>query len=179
MSKLIGLSGLKFGNWTVMGRAENGPGHHTRWRCSCVCGRIRDVDATTLRSGRSRGCLDCLRQWPSYEEIPGDYWYGIVRNANGRNYQLSITIEDAWNVFLKQQRRCALSGLELTFDERKRENDRRRQQTASLDRIDSLKGYTIENIQWVHKSINIMKNDLSEREFIDLCVAVAECRGIR
>ena len=45
--------------------------------------------------------------------------------------------------------------------------------TASLDRIDSTKGYTKNNIQWVHKTINKMKNVLHDEEFIQWCNLIA------
>jgi hypothetical protein len=41
--------------------------------------------------------------------------------------------------------------------------------TASLDRIDSSKGYTIDNVQWVHKTVNLMKRELNQQDFIDIC----------
>jgi len=41
--------------------------------------------------------------------------------------------------------------------------------TASLDRIDSTKNYTIDNIQWVHKDVNKMKMDFSQEYFIEMC----------
>ena len=46
--------------------------------------------------------------------------------------------------------------------------------TASLDRIDSTKGYIDGNIQWVHKRINTMKMDMSQKDFIDFCKQVAQ-----
>lgn len=49
-----------------------------------------------------------------------------------------------------------------------------RNRTASLDRIDSSKGYKIENIQWVHKDINQMKSALENNKFIELCELVSE-----
>ena len=45
--------------------------------------------------------------------------------------------------------------------------------TASLDRIDSSKGYIQGNIQWVHKRINQMKWDSEENDFINWCKLVA------
>jgi len=39
--------------------------------------------------------------------------------------------------------------------------------TASLDRIDSSKGYESGNIQWVHKQLNNMKQALPENEFFE------------
>ena len=44
---------------------------------------------------------------------------------------------------------------------------------GSLDRIDSLKGYAIDNVQWVHKDINKMKNIHSQPAFINICKLVA------
>jgi hypothetical protein len=46
--------------------------------------------------------------------------------------------------------------------------------TASLDRIDSSKGYEEGNIQWVHKHINFMKRTYSQEYFIDMCKKVAD-----
>ena len=52
--------------------------------------------------------------------------------------------------------------------------ERSKNRTASLDRIDSNKGYTIDNVQWVHKDINKMKMDLEEDVFIDNCKLIIE-----
>lgn len=62
-------------------------------------------------------------------------------------------------------KKCALTGREIGFDA---------PQTASLDRIDSTKGYLSGNVQWVHVSVNRMKNSFSQNEFIATCTEVAE-----
>lgn len=46
--------------------------------------------------------------------------------------------------------------------------------TASLDRIDSNGDYTIENVQWVHKDINLMKMNLPEDRFVTWCHKVSK-----
>ena len=43
-----------------------------------------------------------------------------------------------------------------------------------MDRIDPDKGYIPDNIQLVDKRINMMKQSLSQEEFIDLCCKVAD-----
>ena len=56
-------------------------------------------------------------------------------------------------------------------------NNKRRhssETTASLDRIDSTKGYVENNVQWTLKKINIMKNVFSQKEFIYLCNKVSK-----
>ena len=65
----------------------------------------------------------------------------------------------------EQNYKCALSGLDIYFQKNARDYSK----TASLDRINSAKGYTINNIQWVHKDINKMKMDLQQERFIELC----------
>jgi hypothetical protein len=48
-----------------------------------------------------------------------------------------LSIEDTWELFTKQECRCALSGLPLYFPSKRNKTDG----NASLDRIDSSKGY--------------------------------------
>ena len=47
------------------------------------------------------------------------------------------------------------------------------EQTASLDRIDSTKGYVPGNIQWVHKDINRIKNKFSMDELLSYVKKIA------
>ena len=49
---------------------------------------------------------------------------------------------------------------------------------ASIDRIDSSKGYTKDNIQIVTKTINLAKRSLSDDDFIQMCLEVSEYRLI-
>ena len=55
-----------------------------------------------------------------------------------------------------------MSGLELRFQTTRKDYDA----TASLDRIDSSKGYIKGNVQWVHKNINYMKQEMTNEEFL-------------
>lgn len=50
--------GCKFGNWTVIERAENAQdkAHSSRWLCECRCGRRKIVYSQFLRDGRSTSC---------------------------------------------------------------------------------------------------------------------------
>lgn len=67
--------------------------------------------------------------------------------------------------------RCAISGLDIYLPKSKKDPV---SQTASLDRIDSKKPYIEGNVQWVHKIINVMKQSLSDEEFIQYCRTVAK-----
>jgi len=45
---------------------------------------------------------------------------------------------------------------------------------ASLDRIDSTGGYTEGNVQWVHRTVNFMKQSLSDAELVQWCRRIVE-----
>lgn len=65
-----------------------------------------------------------------------------------------------------------MSGIPLHFT-RLRTNYNR-YTTASLDRIDSARPYEPGNVQWVHKTINMMKQQFSQGVFIGWCHKVAQ-----
>jgi len=72
-------------------------------------------------------------------------------------------------LFLQQNRKCALSGLELKFANSAKEQRNHKGTTASLDRICSSKGYVAGNVQWVHKDVNFMKQHYPQDYFVELC----------
>jgi hypothetical protein len=140
-------------------------------RVRCVCGSELTITAGHLVGGswKSCGCMRHVRgnkshNWRGHGEISGSRWASIVRGAQARGHDFTLTREQAWDLFIAQDRRCALSGVLLTMV---------RRGTASLDRIDSSAGYSIKNVQWVHKDINMMKQDLSQAEFLAWCRRVA------
>ena len=93
----------------------------------------------------------------------------MLRGAASRNIQVSVTREDALKKIEQQEYRCALTGMPITFPKSSSSPER---YTASLDRIDSDGGYSVGNIQWVHKDVNIMKGALPENYFLELCERV-------
>ena len=110
------------------------------------------------------------RNWKGYKDMPYLYFGQLKRSAKKRGIEFRIKIEDIWDRLEKQGRKCALTGLSLLLNS----NGRLYDGNASLDRIDSTKGYTVDNIQWVHKRINQMKMDMTEVEFLEFCRLVVE-----
>lgn len=166
------LTNIRFGKLIVKKLATNTI--YRSWVCVCDCGTEKTIYQTHLIQGNIVSC-GCIKRnssskcWKGFGEISGDVWGEIQRKrTNRKKREFNITIQQAWNLFLEQNRKCKLSNLPLMFGET---NDKPR--TASLDRIDSSKDYTIDNVQWVHKKINIMKNRLEQNYFIYLCTSVA------
>jgi hypothetical protein len=114
--------------------------------------------------------------WKGYGEIAGTNWTYYKKGAASRGFDFDISIEYAWELFLKQKKKCALSGQEIGFNVKTGTLNKYGYQknTASLDRIDSRKGYVIGNVQWVHKDINKLKSNLDEESFVRLCTFVSE-----
>lgn len=145
-------------------------------RCECLlCGSIKTMKRNKFGYTKSCGCLKLLRgeknhRFTGYKEIHGAKWKTYIRNAKKRNIIFDITIEYAWDIFEKQNKKCSLSGVDLTFWK----SAHIRQATASLDRIDNTKGYIKGNIHWVHKKINQIKMDMNTEDFKEWCAKVVE-----
>lgn len=54
MIKDTDMIGHTFGKWTVLEKGEKKT--RQKWVCQCECGTIRQVEGTTLRTGRSTSC---------------------------------------------------------------------------------------------------------------------------
>lgn len=56
MSKLIDLTGQRFGFWLVKKRVPNSVSGQSQWLCKCDCGIKKIVTSNSLRSGNSTSC---------------------------------------------------------------------------------------------------------------------------
>jgi len=181
------LIGKKFGKLTVSSiYKKNREGKRSLYRakCLCDCGNEKDADASSLKAKRTGKCGNCIKKtykkrykkitgkknknFTGYEEIRGRFWTQLKAKTKKRKIVFNLDIKDVWELYLKQDRKCALSDVIIKFGR----TDHRTETTASLDRIDSNIGYVEGNVQWVHKSLNIMKNDLPNNIFIGLCCQV-------
>jgi hypothetical protein len=158
----------------IVGRSKYG----MIWECQCDCGNMTTCEATRLRTKKKKSCgchLSGVRHhmWSGYEGITGFFWANIKSGAVERGLTLDITIQDAWDLFQKQNGKCSLSGVLLYLPKNTREMLSHKY-TASLDRINSAKGYISGNVQWVHKILNFMKLDMEQDNFIAWCIEVAK-----
>ena len=151
------------------------------WKFRCFCGKEFYARPSNFfgkhADSKSCGCSQNIKAkgkenplWEGIGDISGDYFNSIKHGAfrKSRILEFSISKEYIWNLFIQQNKKCALTGLDIKIDSSSKLNS-----TASLDRIDSSKGYIENNIQWVHKVINKMKWDLNQDDFINYCKLVA------
>lgn len=134
--------------------------------CQCSCGNIvnkRPELLKTINVTNNCGC-DHRGAWKGIGLLSKTVFNRIKINARKRYLSFEISISYAWKLYEKQNRKCALSGLDIPFG--KWTDDRN---DASLDRINSDLGYIEGNVQWLHKDVNKMKWDLPENKFLELC----------
>lgn len=149
------------------------------WKCQCECGEFVERTTPVLKSGKRAQCYNCYNKnrripdpetgkinscWKGFGDISGNFLGGIKACAKNRSIKFDLEIEDLWNLFLKQEKKCFYSGLEIHFDTFK--------ETASLDRIDSSDYYHINNVVWSHKDINKIKASFTVEELVKWCSLV-------
>jgi hypothetical protein len=139
--------------------------------CRCDCGNRVKIRSSCLKTNMTNNCGCSVRgKWSGAGDLSGAAFYRIRRNAEARGISFRISAKSAWKLFVKQGGKCALTGLTIEMSKSGKQTGK---QTASLDRVDSSKGYFLRNVQWVHKDINKMKMDFSQERFVYLCDLVS------
>lgn len=161
------LVGQKFGKLTVIERHENDKFGKIRWLCKCSCGRTKVINSASLKRNLSKTCGFCNRiNFKGYEDISGTYWKRTKKGAIDRGIHFELSLNDVWNQYLDQDCKCALTGFPIKFV---KNQDKALSQTASIDRKDSKLGYTPDNIQIIHKRLQLMKGFIPNDEFLSWC----------
>jgi len=154
-------------------------GSDGRWYKPCPsCGEVQSYlrkwyAETSLAQGKR--CKKCTQKDTAtngskfYKDIRVSWFKAFKSSATDRSLEFSVSIEDVWQVFESQDFSCALTGWPVGWNE----NGHHQASTASIDRIDSGKGYTVDNIQIVHKHVNMMKQHYDNDYFIEVCKAIA------
>jgi|688.fasta_scaffold177954_2 hypothetical protein len=159
--------GTKVKNRTIIGYVSKNKSY--KLILSCDCGSESIYSPSVIENGYVPDKCKSCTSWEGSGEISLTYFSEIQRSAKGRNIVFDVNIEYLWDLFLSQNKKCIYSGVELNFY-----RDKNKSQSASLDRIDSRDGYIKYNVQWVHKRINVMKHNIPDKEFKDICCMVVK-----
>lgn len=154
------------------------------WECECDCGNKKNVRCSHIVTGHTKSCGCQGRGKGSnsyvsmdikdYGEIPAWYYKVILKGAKRRNIYVGIDIKYINDLFVAQNKKCSLSGIDIRFYDKFNKT----KTTASLDRIDSNKGYISGNLQWVHKDFNRMKLTFDQKYFFELCKKIVDFNGL-
>lgn len=142
-----------------------------RWCCLCSgCGieqaytRKDHAKQSVLADWQCKKCVASAKGFSNNLPVGNEtrLYNKFKKSAYSRGLQWRLSQEEMFTSFCGV---CHLTGwhIEISYNN----------PTASLDRIDSSKGYTPDNIQWVHSMVNMAKNKYNEADFIAMCRAVA------
>lgn len=186
-SRMENLEGQRFGLLTVKSLSNVDDKYNVIWNCKCECGTEKLIKSTHLKNGNTKSCgcyknkFTSNRMYSGGKYLTGEEFSNIRQNASVRNINFNITIQDIEEIYEEQDKKCSLTGVDLVFnttavngDQTKIGNKRIINGNASVDRINSNKGYEKNNIEILHKDINKAKWSKSKEEFIKLCCDVAD-----
>lgn len=177
------LTGVDFGGLHILGRDHNRSKKRSVWLCQCRCGKVVRRPRLYLTSGYATSCgcepttvpkpgpVSPKRSPILVGEITESTWSYIGTGAAHRGLVFDITPEYAWQLFVEQEGRCVFTGEALSLPPTSSARSRG-EWTASLDRIDSKRGYVEGNVQWIHKKLQKMKWAMSDAEFRGWCSKV-------
>lgn len=154
--------GQRFGKLVVVEKEKTRKNGEIVWRCECDCGGFSSTGSADL----NRGVVSCgCRAFTGYKELSGAR-FSQIKGSAGRRRKVyfdeeNITPKYLYELFIRQDKKCAITGQDIDLTN-----------NASLDRIDSSKGYVDGNLQWVTKEINTMKWDFTQERFVELCEMV-------
>ena len=108
-----------------------------------------------------------------YIKYPEKVFSYFLRNCKKRYKECTLTLIDLQEQWIKQNGICPYSGIKLNIPTYKKHYNTPIY-TASVDRIDSSKGYIPGNIQFVSTCINYMKHTMSNSDTWLMCKHIAE-----
>jgi hypothetical protein len=140
------------------------------------CGKEINREDSEIRKQLARGqenffcnlkCVGALAKGRGRDQYsPFRKYHKSARHSNRKHATCRIGLVHLKMLWEHQQGRCAYTGVQLEHD------STNPNYCASLDRIDSNRGYEIDNIQFVSKTINYAKNMSPAKvilEFLDIC----------
>ena len=173
------IIGNKYGKLTIIKKDEdrkNNHGARTYWICQCDCGNIKSVQGYNLKNGNTKSC-GCLQKEKVKEynkqfygkSSKNDLYHSYKNCAKSRDIEFKLT-KDQFFYMTKQE--CYYCGQLPSQVHKNNNSDNGDYIYNGIDRVDSLKGYIIENCVPCCKKCNISKRDMNVKDFIKQCYII-------
>lgn len=147
--------------------------------CNCTCGNVVEIRLDAILYGKQGSC-GCQKGGVRVDEFsPFRIFLAHIRDRkkyNNYKHEVNIDLPYLKKIWKKQNGICPYTGIEMilypTCDQRKIKNPVQ----ASLDRIDSSKGYIKGNVEFVCLAINYAKNGFTKEEFMNFLLQITTIR---
>lgn len=178
--KHIDLTGKTFWSMTVLERAPT-RGNQSYFRCRCVCGAERLISANNLQRGQAKACRGCSNGGDKNSAriaavklnggnpiLYGTREYRTAAScktrAKSRGQEFGFSTLSACALWIKENTpaTCPVLGTPLKPSKGFRSGFKR--DMPSVDRRDSTRGYTPDNMMIMSMQANAMKNNASPEE---------------
>lgn len=168
------LLGKTFGYLTVESYVKQSKYRTAIWKCKCKCGNTTNVTSTNLLSGHTKSCgcynNELLVKMNVKRSIGKNaqkrrVYNSMKTNAKKRGIEFNLSSEEVFSLI---EQPCYYCGMNKSnkintdgyhYDEPFMYN--------GVDRIDSYKGYSIDNVVTCCKYCNLAKNTMTQMEFFD------------
>ena len=159
--------GSKYKHWTII----EGPIYRNStayYKVKCDCGtEAYKLPIELLYKNKEFQCEKCAQKERALQTTLTNGRIGdltltehtrLRRSADKRNYAFEVSIKYLQNLFQEQKQICAITGDYIPNIKE-----------ASLDRIDSSKGYIEGNVQWVTYQANVSKHTMTMEQLYEFC----------
>jgi len=166
--KLIDITGQKFGRLTVIKRV-NSVNDSTMYLCKCECGKEKIINGAHLRRGKTKSCGCLHKEADENRKLSTGLasMRALIRryknSAKRREIEYKLTEKQFRKITQQNCYYCGAKPNNISI------NDRCNGVYIynGIDRINSKKGYTLNNVVPCCRVCNRAKSDLNLQEFKD------------
>jgi hypothetical protein len=180
----IEVLGKKFGKLTVVANSDRKHGSAPMYLCECECGNTTYRTATQLRATAFPRCINCLHKTNRgrTRSKPGETGFNSLYSsyrgaARNRGFIFDLTKEIFRELTQQSCHYCGASPSKCQYGSYGFTKDYGSYVYNGIDRVDSTKGYTLENSVPCCHMCNMMKHKLHKEEFLEQCRKITEYLG--
>lgn len=161
MPAFIDRTGQRHGRLVVLQRAPNTKWGKTRWKCRCDCGKYTIRNSRSLLRIVTNSCGCYVFRLPKGEAAFNQVYCNYRHDAKKRKHTFCLSKEDFRNVI---EQNCFYCGIEPKQIGRAT-SDSGEYIYNGIDRVDSSKGYELDNVVPCCKTCNQMKWAQTQKAF--------------
>lgn len=133
-----------------------------------ICGEYKECRCNSCKSEQRKSAIATYDEDVKLEKVLQVRWLAAKSRAMDKSLPFTITKEDILTIWKSQNGKCAISGLDMTYEL----GEGRTYTNVSIDQVSPSKGYTVDNIQLVCMAVNQLKSDLDMDTILTLCSAI-------